>query len=78
MSLALRTQEPAPADHYVCAEPYGWPFDGDLRPQNTAGARSGVTLGIAKSVEIAPVKSCVPMMSKSMFHAVESACRAWP
>src|SRR5947209_20616100 len=22
--------------HYICADPYGWPFDGDFRPQNTA------------------------------------------
>ena len=36
MNLALRSQEPAINDHYVSADPYGWPFDGDLRPQNTA------------------------------------------
>src|SRR3954454_15052882 len=36
MNLALRSEEPAINDHYVSANPYGWPFDGDLRPQNTA------------------------------------------
>jgi nicotinamidase-related amidase len=36
MSLALRSQEPAINDRYVSANPYGWPFDGDLRAQNTA------------------------------------------
>src|SRR5437588_2357964 len=36
MSLALRSQEPAIDDRYVSASPYGWPFDGDLRPDNTA------------------------------------------
>jgi nicotinamidase-related amidase len=36
MNLALRSQEPAINDRYVSANPYGWPFDGDLRAQNTA------------------------------------------
>jgi len=36
MSLALRSQEPAVNDRYVSANPYGWPFDGDLRAINTA------------------------------------------
>ncbi|MBV8851530.1 MAG: cysteine hydrolase [Methylobacteriaceae bacterium] len=36
MSLALRSQEPQINDRYVPASPYGWPFDGDLRLQNTA------------------------------------------
>jgi nicotinamidase-related amidase len=36
MSLALRSREPAINDRYVSANPYGWPFDGDLRAQNTA------------------------------------------
>ncbi len=36
MSVALRSEHAAVHDRYVLADPYGWPFDGDFRPENTA------------------------------------------
>src|SRR5262245_24319093 len=35
VSPLTRSKEPVP-DRFVPAEPYPWPYDGDLRPDNTA------------------------------------------
>jgi hypothetical protein len=34
--LATSAQEPELTQRYVTADPYPWPYNGDLRPENTA------------------------------------------
>ncbi|WP_158809572.1 cysteine hydrolase family protein [Beijerinckia sp. L45] len=36
MSATLLERAPATTERYIAANPYAWPFDGDLRPENTA------------------------------------------
>jgi nicotinamidase-related amidase len=87
MSLALRSQQPAINDHYVCADPYGWPFDGDLRAQNTAliiidmqtdfcGAggyvdKMGYDLSLTRA-PIEPIRRVLAAMRKGSYHIIHT------
>jgi nicotinamidase-related amidase len=87
MNLALRSQEPAINDRYVSANPYGWPFDGDLRAQNTAliiidmqtdfcGPGGYVdTMGYDLSLTrapIEPIRRVLGAMRKSGYHIIHT------
>jgi nicotinamidase-related amidase len=74
-------------DRHVCADPYGWPFDGDLRPQNTAliiidmqtdfcGAGGYVdTMGYDLSLTrapIEPIRRVLSAMRRGGYHIIHT------